>query len=121
MARPISARSNKLSAEERTLQREAEELRRKEQELERQLERQLRMLPAKLEARKTRDRELARIRAQTSSPAISLNGARGPRSIKQTGKRRHLPVRELQNARIKFLVLLLILATIVILLWREIP
>jgi septal ring factor EnvC (AmiA/AmiB activator) len=116
MARPIPARS-KLSAEERTLQRAAEELRRKEQDLERQL----RMLPAKMEARRTREKELARIQARTSSPAISLNGARGPRSLKQTGKRRPLPVRELQNARIKFLVLCLILATIVILLWRAIP
>jgi hypothetical protein len=117
MARPIPARSNKLIAEERTLQRAAEELRRKELDLERQL----RMLPAKMEARKTREKELARIRACTASPAISLNGARGPRSLKQTGKRRPLPVRELHNARIKFLVLCLIFATIAILLWREIP
>jgi len=117
MSRQFPARSNKLSAEERRLQRETEELRRKELDLEHQL----RILPAKMEARKTRERELARIRAHTSSPAISLNGTRGARSPKPTGKRRPLPVRELHNAQIKALVLCLILATIGILLWRAFP
>ena len=117
MARPAPARSTKLTAEERQLQRKAEELRRQEQELERQL----RMLPAKMEARRTRDRELARIRAHTASPAISLNGARGPRVGRPAGKPRPLPARERHNAQIKFFVLCLILAMIVILLWRQIP
>ncbi|MEI6278227.1 MAG: hypothetical protein WCQ16_02440 [Verrucomicrobiae bacterium] len=117
MARPSPVHSSKLSAEERTLQREAAELRRKEQDLERQL----RMLPAKMEARRTREKELARLRAQTSPQAISLNGTRGPRSLKQNGKPRPLSMRELHNARIKSLVLFLILATIVLLLWRAIP
>ncbi|TSA30223.1 MAG: hypothetical protein D4R65_13710 [Verrucomicrobiaceae bacterium] len=117
MARFSPARSNKLSAEERRLQREAEELHRKEQELERQL----RTLPAKLEAQRSREKQRIKLRIESSAPAISLNGARGPRSAKQSGKRKPLPARELQNARIKFLVLCLILATIVILLWRSIP
>ena len=96
------------------LQREAAELRRKELDLERQL----RMLPAKMEARRTKEKEL---RAQMSSPAISLNGTRGPRSPKPPGKRRPLAGRETQNAQIKSLVLFLILATIVLLLWRALP
>jgi hypothetical protein len=54
-------------------------------------------------------------------PAISLNGVRGTRGAKSNGKRRPLPARELQNARIKFLVLCLILATVGILLWRSLP
>lgn len=118
MARPSPSRPNKLTAEERQLQKAAEELRRKEQELQNQL----RTLPAQMEARRSRERELAKLRAHTASPAISLNGTRGPRHhAKSAGKRRPLPARELQNARIKFVVLCLILATIGILLWRAIP
>ena len=117
MARLSPARSNKLTAEELRLQRAADELRRKEQELERQL----RTLPAQIEARKSKEKELAKLRAHTASPAISLNGTRRGRSSKTSAKRRHLPARELQNARIKFLVLCLILVTIGILLWRQLP
>ena len=116
MPRFSSPRPTKLTAEERRLERQADELRRKERELERQLH----ALPAKMEARRSRERELARLRVETSSPAISLNGVRS-RGARQTAKRRPLPARELHNARIKFLVLCLILATIVILLWRVIP
>lgn len=115
MPRFSSPRPTKLTAEERRLERQADELRRKEKELERQLH----ALPAKMEARRSRERELARLRAETSSPAISLNGVRS--RGRQPAKRRPLPARELHNARIKFLVLCLILATIVILLWRAIP
>ena len=116
MARP-PARSNKLTAEEIRLQKEAEALRRQEQELERQL----RMLPAQLQAKRTKEKQVAKLRAEMASPAISLNGVRGARSSKSNGKRHPLPARELQNARIKFLVLCLILATIGLLLWRSLP
>ena len=116
MARP-PARSNKLTAEEIRLQKAAEALRRQEQELERQL----RMLPAQLQAKRTKEKQVAKLRAEMASPAISLNGVRGARSSKSNGKRRPLPARELQNARIKFLVLCLILATIGLLLWRSLP
>lgn len=117
MARPSPTRSNKLTAEEIRLQKAADELRRKEQELQNQL----RILPAQLKAKRTKERELAKLRAEMASPAISLNGVRGARNGKSGSRRRPLPVRELQNARIKFLVLCLILATIGILLWRSIP
>ena len=116
MARP-PARSNKLTAEEIRLQKEAETLHRKKQELEQQL----RMLPAQLQAKRTKEKQAAKLRAEMASPAISLNGVRGARSSKSNGKRRPLPARELQNARIKFLVLCLILATIGLLLWRSLP
>jgi hypothetical protein len=98
------------------LEKKAEELRRMEAELERRLK----MLPAKMEAKKARTKARLKIQAQTAAPAISLNGAR-PRVARPIEKRRPLPARELQNARIKSLVLLLILATLVILLWRAIP
>ncbi len=117
MARPSPARSNKLTAEELRLQKEAEALLRKKQELERQL----RILPAQLEAKRSKEKQQAMLRARTASPAVSLNGTHGARSSKSNGKRRPLPARELQNARIKFLVLCLILATIGLLLWRSLP
>ena len=117
MPRLPSARPSKLTAEERRLQREAEELRRKEQELERQL----RMLPAKIEAQRSREQRLVKMRAHTAAPAISLDGTRGSRNSKSGSRRKPLPTRELQNAKIKFFVLLLILATIAMLLWRSIP
>lgn len=110
-------RPARLTAEERRLQKEAEELRRKQQELEKHL----RSLPARIEAKKSRERELARLRAETASPAISLSGNRSLRGGRQPARRAHLPARELHNARIKFIVLCLILAMIVILLWRAIP
>ena len=116
MAR-LPARSNKLTAEEIRLQKEAEALLRKKQELERQLI----SLPAQIQAKRSKEKELARHRVEMTSPAISLNGARGGRGAKPIGKRRPLPARELQNARIKFLVLCLILATIGLLLWRSLP
>lgn len=117
MARPSPARSNKLSAEEIRLQKEAEVLLRKKQELEQEL----RMLPARLQAKRTKEKQAAKLRAEMSVPAISLNGARGARGAKPNGKRRPLPAREEKAARIKFLVLCLILATIGILLWRSLP
>ena len=117
MARPSPARSNKLTTEEIRLQRTADELRRKEQELERQL----RTLPAQIQAKRSKEKQAAKLRAEMASPAISLNGTRGARSAKSNGRRRPLPVRELQNARIKFLVLCLILATLGLLLWRHLP
>lgn len=118
MARFPTGRSNsKLTAEERRLQREAEELRRKEEELQKQL----RILPAQLEARKTQARKLAKLRAETSARAIHLSGTRTATSPRRSGKHRPLPARELHNARIKFVVLCLILLTIGILLWRALP
>ena len=117
MARPSPARSNKLTADEIRLQKAAEEINRKKQELERKLSR----LPAQLQAKRTKEKEQAKLRAKMASPAISLNGAHGVRGAKPNGSRRPLPHRELQNAKIKFLVLCLILATIGILLWRSLP
>ncbi|MFZ4776442.1 MAG: hypothetical protein ACOYM3_13805 [Terrimicrobiaceae bacterium] len=117
MPRPSPARSNKLSAEEIRLQKEADALSRKEQELQQRLRR----LPAQIEAKRSRDLELLKLRAKNSSPAISLKGMRGSRNSKSNGKTRPLAAREYQNARTKFIVLCLILASIGILLWRALP
>lgn len=117
MPRPSPARSNRLTAEEIRLQKEAEALRRKAQELEGQL----RSLPAQIQAKRSKEKQVAKLRAEMASPAISLNGVRGVRSSKSKGKSRPLPARELKNDQIKFLVLCLILATIGLLLWRSLP
>lgn len=117
MPRLSPARPSKLTAEELRLQKEADALHRKELELQQQLKR----LPAQIEAKRSREREILKQRAITSSPAISLNGLRGTRGAKPGGKRRPLPAREYHNARIKFIVLCLILATIGLLLWRALP
>ncbi len=117
MARPSPTRSSKLTAEEIRLQKEADALSRKEQELQQRL----RKLPAQLEAKRSREQAILKQRAVTASPAISLNGARGPRNSKPNGKSRPLRAREYQNARTKFIVLCLILASIGILLWRALP
>ena len=117
MARRSPARSSKLSAEERRLLKEQEELRRKEE----QLQRKLRTLPVQFEARKNRERELAKLRAHMVSPAISLGGVRGSRSGKSSTKCRSLPARELQNARTRFFALCFIFAILLFWLWFKIP
>ena len=118
MALPRPFRSDKISAEENKLLKQQEELRRKEEALQRKL----RALPAQIQERKNIERERAKMRAVAAPEAISLgSAARGrPRSAKSPTKRR-TRVGEAQSARIKFLVLCLILAMFVILLWRTIP
>lgn len=118
MARPKPLRSSKLSAEELLLHKQQEELRIKEEELRTKLRR----LPVQMQERKKRDRELAKIRAFAAPEAISLGSASRsrPRTNKAPYKRR-TRVGEVQSARMKFLVLCLILATFVLLLWRTIP
>lgn len=117
MPRPPHSRSTKLSAEERRLQREQQELLRREEELQREL----RTLPARIEERKVRERQYAKLRAEAAAPAISLGGGRSTRGSRPAHREKRLRGRELQNARIKFLVLCLILASLVIMLWRAIP
>jgi len=74
-----------------------------------------------MQARKKRETELAKLRAVAAPEAISLgSAARGRSRSKSTAKRR-TRVGEIQSARIKFLALCLILATLVILLWHTIP
>ncbi len=117
MPRPQPSRPSKLTAEERRLAKQQEELRRREEELQRTLK----MIPAKLEERKAREKKLAKLRAEASAPAISLAGGRSLRSGRTSTKPRRTPARELQNARIKFLVLCLIFASLVILLLKQLP
>ena len=117
MARPRPFHSDKISAEETRLRKQQEELQRKEEALKQKL----RTLPAQMQARKTRDRELAKLRAVAAPEAISLGSAARGRTRSKTTTKRRTRVGEIQSARIKFLVLCLIFALVVILLIRSIP
>lgn len=117
MARPRPFQSDKISAEESRLRKQQEELQRQEEELKQKL----RTLPAQMQARKKRERELAKLRATVAPDAISLGSAARSRSRSKPASKRRTRIGEFQSARIKFLVLCLILATFVILLWRTIP
>lgn len=118
MPRPKPSRYDRLSLEERQLLKQQEELRRKEEELQSKL----RSLPAKIQEKKNRDREQAKLRAVAAPEAISLgSAARGRNRTGRSTTKRRTRVGEFQSARIKFLVLCLILATFVVLLWRTIP
>lgn len=102
---------SKLTAEEKLLALKQEELRRKEEVLNRKL----RQIPSQIERRNTRDREMVKLRAQTSNPAISLGSSRPTRG-KSYGKVRHTRGKEERNARIKFFVLCLLFIMVIMLL-----
>lgn len=104
---------SKVAAEQNRLEKER-------QSVERQrlaLEKQLRSIP-KSQPKKARDLARTKLNVDTivHSPAAI---AFGNQSSKE--KRKMLPARELHSARIKFLILTLILATLVIMLWNAMP
>jgi hypothetical protein len=110
--------STKLSAEEQRLSKEQQATRLRME----QLEKELRAYPKQIEQKKARERELVKMRADAAVRAISLGGARIVRGNQiPSGKRKKLPAREFNGARIKFLGLCLILVTIIFMLWRSIP
>lgn len=110
--------STKLMAEEHRLSKEQEVTKRRME----QLQKELQSYPKKIEENKARNRELVKMRAAMAAPAISLGGARTGRGGYQSARRiKKLPAREFNSARIKFLGLCLILATIIFMLWRSIP
>ena len=110
--------STKLTAEVQRLSKEQEvTLRRMEQ-----LEKELQAYPKQIEEKKARHRERVKMQAELAAPALSLGGARLARGNYQAArKQKKLPAREFNSARIKFLGLCLILATIIFMLWRSIP
>jgi hypothetical protein len=110
--------STKLTAEEQRLSKEQQAtLRRMEQ-----LEKELQAYPKQVEEKKARNRERVKMQAEMAAPALSLGGARLARGNYQPARKlKTLPAREFNSARIKFLGLCLILATIIFMLWRSIP
>jgi len=107
----------KVSAEERRLDKEQQELQRRSEELQKTL----RAIPKEIEAKKAKDLARKKLEVSAIAPAISLGGARSARSAHIPRKSKPLPAREFNSARIKFLILCLILTTIVVMLWRAIP
>ena len=112
MAFRKSSTSTQVTSEERRLSKEQRDILRRKQELEKKLH----VLPKQIEAQKKKDQK---IRVDASAPAISLG--RSAHSARSQSRKRPHPARELQSARVKFLILCLILATIVVMLWRVIP
>jgi hypothetical protein len=111
--------STKLTAEEQRLSKEQQvTLRRMEQ-----LEKELQAYPKQIEEKRARNRERVKMQAEMAAPALSLGGARLARgnNYQAARKQKKLPAREFNSARIKFLGLCLILATIIFMLWRSIP
>ncbi len=110
--------STKLTAEEQRLSKEQQAtLLRMEQ-----LEKELQAYPKQIEEKKARNRERIKMQAEMAAPALSLGGARSARGNYQPARKlKKLPAREFNSARIKFLGLCLILATIIFMLWRSIP
>ena len=110
--------STKITAEEQRLSKEHHETQRRVE----QLEKELRSYPRKIEEKKAQDRKLVQMRVAAAPAAMSLGGARASRShYPPSHKQKKLPSREFHSARIKFLGLCLILATIIFMLWRSIP
>jgi hypothetical protein len=110
--------STKLTDEEQRLSKEQQvTLRRMEQ-----LEKELQSYPKQIEEKKALHRQRVKMQAELAAPALSLGSARLARGNYQAArKQKKLPAREFNIARIKFLGLCLILATIVFMLWRSIP
>ncbi|MEI8294127.1 MAG: hypothetical protein WCG66_09085 [bacterium] len=110
--------STKLSAEEQRLSKEQQVTLRRMEELEKELQN----FPKRIEEKKAREREAVKMRAALAPAAMPMGGVRASRSAYQaTRKPKKLPSREFHSARIKFLALCLILATIIFMLWRSIP
>lgn len=104
--------STKVTDEQRRLEKQHGDLVRRQQELEKAL----RTIPKQQKKQK----DLQKIRVEATLTSRSLASQRyAPRQAEKV--RKTLPARELQNARIKFLCLCILLVTIVVMLWRAIP
>ena len=107
---------SKVTAEERRLEREEMELLKKEAELKRQLKN----LPKQIEQKKAKENRRHTMLNVTAT-TVDLRGARPLGSFGQAERRRKTPKRELTSAKVRFMVLLTILLTILVMLWRAVP
>jgi hypothetical protein len=107
--RKISS-STKVTDEQRRLDKEQLELKKREAELTKLLVK----IPKQIE--KTRKLEV-----DITAPVISLGTARTHRSSQPVRRGKTRLSKDLNAARVKFLVLCLILLSIVVMLWRAIP
>ena len=102
--------STKVTDEQRRLDKEQLELKKREAELTKLLVK----IPKQIEKKKKLEVDIA-------APAISLGTARTHRSSQPVRRGKTRLSKDLNAARVKFLVLCLILLSIVVMLWRAIP
>lgn len=106
--------STKVDDEHRKLALQQQELKKIEARLKKELVR----MPKEIEKRK----RLERIQVAAAAPApVSLGGARSHRDKSRAPLKGGRLSRQINGQRIKFLVLCLILATILVMLWRAVP
>jgi len=105
---------SKVTAEERRLEKERMELLKKEAELKRQHKN----LPKQIEQKRAKEQQFHTLR-NVAAPTIDLRGSRVPYPPARGRKR--TPKKELNSAKIRFMVLFVILVTILFMLWRAVP
>ena len=108
--------TTKVSTEQRRLEKEHEDLLRRERELKKALV----TIPKQIQKKKEKERKTQTLHVAGTAQSIPF-GSRISRPVAPSRKTRSLPARELQNARIRFLLLCIVLASVVIMLWRAIP
>jgi hypothetical protein len=109
--RKISS-STKVTDAQRQLDKEQLELKKREAELNKLLVK----IPKQIEKKKK-----TKLNADLAVPAISLGGARVSRGAQPIRRGKTRLSKDVNAARVKFLVLCVILLTIVVMLWRTIP
>jgi hypothetical protein len=109
--RKISS-STKVTDAQRQLDKEQVELKKREAELTKLLVK----IPKQIEKKKQ-----TKLKADLAVPAISLGGARVSRGAQPIRRGKTRLSKDVNAARVKFLVLCVILLTIVVMLWRTIP
>lgn len=103
--------STKVDDEHRKLAKQQQELKK----LEARLQKKLSRIPVEEQKRK-------KLQVAAAAPSVSLGPVRVPRSGAPSPRRGTTRLsRDMNAARIKFLVLCLILATILVMLWRAVP
>jgi hypothetical protein len=105
--------SSKVDDEQRKLARQQQELKKIEARLQKELVR----MPKEIEKKK----KLDKIQVAAAIPTVSLGGARSHRSKSPAVRKGGRLSRQINGERIKFLILCLILATILVMLWRAVP
>jgi O-phosphoseryl-tRNA(Cys) synthetase len=109
------------------LERQMEELRKKEAELrslQEKMERRAAQLPREIEERERKQREMIKLRAlATATYADGFSKIRDKRHapLKQFSSTRRMTRPEQRSARIQFLMLCVVLAVILVMLWKSLP
>lgn len=116
-ARKRSSTNSRLTSEQKRLLEAERELRRREEAIQRKLSE----LPAKVRERKRRERQLQQLDVATTASPEWFSRVRSSRGSAPPAVRRRRLGAEARAARIKFIVLCLILGAILLLLWQVIP